>query len=369
MRILKARQTLRTLRFVAEMKVYLQRDAVTFHQSQSQRQLLRQRRQTQPPRTDQTEIEMDDHTANESSRVDVSHDGQDKQTAKTPTAVKTRKSFFSLPGKRLSFHAYNQYDEREPTHTSSSSSSLTLPLPSKDPNPRGSTVMIEPTSASMLDGGDLSSQHPPPLFSVSTSAQSHDHHPHPHHPHRRRNMYARPHVDMISADAQRQSSHCSTMQLILQGVQHDDTYDTTTPHPMHPYPDDENPSMPAYKQHHPEEIMTTMTIAAQSMIAAERTALPHVKDDLPQHDPDPYRDGVALSPQTRMKTEVPMSPVSDSGLPSPRRRRIHRHVHRDKYEEEMERREINSIFALFDQDGYSYRCIYDDSIFSTYIGY
>ncbi|ETV95417.1 hypothetical protein, variant [Aphanomyces invadans] len=52
----------------------------------------------------------------------------------------------------------------------------------------------------------------------------------------------------------------------------------------------------------------------------------------------------ALSPRTRTTVEEPMSPMSE---PSSRSKA---HGKRDKYDEESERREVNSIFCLFDRD-------------------
>ncbi|OQS07745.1 sporangia induced hypothetical protein, partial [Thraustotheca clavata] len=58
------------------------------------------------------------------------------------------------------------------------------------------------------------------------------------------------------------------------------------------------------------------------------------------------------SPSKRMQYELPLSPNSENS--SPRRKlssEIHdKHQHKDKYEEELERREINAIFILFDKD-------------------
>ncbi|KAF0689815.1 Aste57867_18773 [Aphanomyces stellatus] len=50
-----------------------------------------------------------------------------------------------------------------------------------------------------------------------------------------------------------------------------------------------------------------------------------------------------LSPSSRTLLEEPMSPISEPSTPKGQKR--------DKYDEEMERREINSIFCLFDKDG------------------
>ncbi|CAK4123927.1 unnamed protein product [Aphanomyces euteiches] len=50
-----------------------------------------------------------------------------------------------------------------------------------------------------------------------------------------------------------------------------------------------------------------------------------------------------LSPSSRMKYEEPMSPINEPGSKSRKQ---------NKYDEESERREINSIFCLFDRDKY-----------------
>ncbi|EQC38947.1 hypothetical protein SDRG_03902 [Saprolegnia diclina VS20] len=61
------------------------------------------------------------------------------------------------------------------------------------------------------------------------------------------------------------------------------------------------------------------------------------------------------SPSVRMQYELPMSPLSEP--PTPKRKlstetnlRHDKHSHKDKYEEELERREIGAIFELFDRD-------------------
>ncbi|OQR89493.1 hypothetical protein ACHHYP_06257 [Achlya hypogyna] len=62
------------------------------------------------------------------------------------------------------------------------------------------------------------------------------------------------------------------------------------------------------------------------------------------------------SPSMRMQYELPMSPVSNPATPGRKlsggtNLQHDKHHHKDKYEEELERREINAIFMLFDRDG------------------
>jgi len=77
-------------------------------------------------------------------------------------------------------------------------------------------------------------------------------------------------------------------------------------------------------------------------IHAEKEQIAVIKD-IPTFQSNP-RAGNTDTTRKRFSMSPPMSPLSEPGSP-------HRQNHPDKYEIELERREINTIFCLFDTDG------------------